>query len=443
MAGFTALAGSGPLVFMTFNVAEDADIGSISAIAFTSGQLNEGDIPVALRDGLFTVEWTGIYGDVSGNGEVTAYDGALVLQETVELIEFTPQQEILADVSGNGSVSAYDAALILQYSVGIIDTFPVEIGGGGSLQIANTSYPVSVSIPDTEGKPGSDVTVPILVTDTTGAGIIAVNLTLTYDPDILTATGIDTDNTIASGWNTFHNISNGQIAIGMMSTTELTGAGVLVNVNFNVSEDAGVGLPSQLTFARVISNEGIPDSVTDGLFTVLPAGQWSIDLYEGWNLISLPLQPQPNTDPGSVLSYIDGDYDSVCTYDPETGWSIYAPGRMSDLDKMEAGKGYWIKMNKPGTLIIQGAAPEQTAIPLTGEAWNLVGYSSLEQSPPEDCMASVEDYINSVWEYSPVTSWSVYVPDGPGDLEVMRPGYGYWIKANQGCEWDVNAPSSP
>lgn len=442
MAGFTELSGSGPLAFMTFNVAEDADIGSTSAIAFTSGQLNEGDIPVALRGGLFTVELTGIYGDVSGNGEVTAYDGALVLQETVGLIQFTPQQEILADVSGNGSVSAYDAALILQYSVGIIDTFPVEIGGAGFLQIANMSYPVSVSIPDTVGMPGSDVTIPILVTDTTGAGIIAVNVILTYDPDILTATGIGTENTIASGWNTVHNISSGQIAIGMMSSTELTGAGILVNVNFNVSGDAGAGLSSQLTFAKVIFNEGFPASVTDGLFTVISAGQGPLNLYEGWNLISLPLQPL-NPDPGSVLSSIDGDYDSVCAYDPETGWSIYAPGGMSDLDKIEAGKGYWIKMNKQGSLIIQGVPPEQTSIPLTGDAWNLVGYSSLEQRPPEECMAGVEDHINSVWEYSPVTDWSVYVPDGPGDLEFMRPGYGYWIKANEGCEWDVNAPGSP
>ena len=443
MAGFTELAGSGPLVFMTFHIAQDAGIGSTSAIAFTSGQLNEGDIPVALRGGLFTVEWTGIYGDVSGNGEVTAYDGALVLQETVGLIQFTPQQEILADVSGNGSVSAYDAALILQYSVGIIDSFPVEDGGVESLQIANMSHPVSVSIPDAVGMPGSDIAVPIVVTDTTGAGIIAVNVILTYDPDILTATGIDTENTITSGWNTIYNISNGQIAIGMISTTELTGAGILVNVNFSVSEDAGVGQSSQLTFAKVIFNEGSPASVTDGLFTVIPAGQWPIDLYEGWNLISLPLQPQPNTDPGSVLSYIDGDYDLVCAYDPETGWSIYVPGGVNDLDKMEAGKGYWIKMNKQRNLIIHGAAPEETAITLTGEAWNLVGYSSTKLRSPEDCMASVADYINSVWEYSPVTSWSVYVPDGPGNLEFMRPGYGYWIEANQGCEWDINAPGSP
>ena len=66
------------------------------------------------------------YGDVDGNGEVQAYDAALTLQYSAELIEFEDWQLIAADVDGNGEVQAYDAALILQYSAGLIDEFPVE-----------------------------------------------------------------------------------------------------------------------------------------------------------------------------------------------------------------------------------------------------------------------------------------------------------------------------
>jgi len=67
-----------------------------------------------------------LYGDVSGEGEVSAYDAALVAQAAVGLITLTAEQIQAADVSGEGEVSAYDAALIAQKAVGLINKFPVE-----------------------------------------------------------------------------------------------------------------------------------------------------------------------------------------------------------------------------------------------------------------------------------------------------------------------------
>jgi hypothetical protein len=145
-----------------------------------------------------------------------------------------------------------------------------------------------------------------------------------------------------------------------------------------------------------------------------------------------------NTDPGEVLSSIYGSYDSVWAYDPGTGWSIYIPGGISDLEEMVVGKGYWIKMEQAGTMIVPGNVPDGTEISLIGGAWNLVGYSSMEQKKAEDCMSGVADHINSVWEYHPGTGWKIYTPGGISDLEYMKPGYGYWIKADINCIWDVN-----
>ncbi|MCX7001587.1 MAG: dockerin type I repeat-containing protein [Candidatus Sumerlaeota bacterium] len=67
-----------------------------------------------------------IYGDVSGDGVVTAYDAALIAQGAVGLISLTPAQIQAADVSGEGQITAYDAALIAQYAVGLITRFPVQ-----------------------------------------------------------------------------------------------------------------------------------------------------------------------------------------------------------------------------------------------------------------------------------------------------------------------------
>ena len=68
-----------------------------------------------------------IYGDVSWDSNVTAYDASLVLQYLVGLIDFElAQQQEAADVTDNGKITALDAALILQYIVGLITKFPAE-----------------------------------------------------------------------------------------------------------------------------------------------------------------------------------------------------------------------------------------------------------------------------------------------------------------------------
>jgi hypothetical protein len=96
-------------------------------------------------------------------------------------------------------------------------------------------------------------------------------------------------------------------------------------------------------------------------------------------------------------------------------------------------------MDQPGVWVLQGTVPERTAIFLRGGVWNLMGYSSPEPRSVADCMHSVADSINSVWEYNPATGWSMYAPDGVSNLELMKPGRGYWIKADRDCLWDINA----
>ncbi len=154
----------------------------------------------------------------------------------------------------------------------------------------------------------------------------------------------------------------------------------------------------------------------------------------GWNLISLPLRP-PDPYPGAVLATIDGRYNSVWAYDPETGWSVYTPEAAGDLEEMEPDRGYWINMDQTGVLILQGADPGETRISLQEGKWDLVGYTSRKARSPEDCMSSVANAIESVWEYIPGMGWYTYSPGGYSDLQLMKPARGYWIKAHQGCIW--------
>ncbi len=67
---------------------------------------------------------SGIPGDASGNGIVTALDASLVLQHASGLLDLDDQAH--ADASGDGSISAFDASLILQLITGFIACLPAD-----------------------------------------------------------------------------------------------------------------------------------------------------------------------------------------------------------------------------------------------------------------------------------------------------------------------------
>ncbi|MCF7919400.1 MAG: T9SS type A sorting domain-containing protein [Candidatus Cloacimonetes bacterium] len=80
-----------------------------------------------------------LYGDVTGDWSIDAFDAANLLQFAVMLDPIGAPlpwtwQLIAGDVDGNGSAEAYDAALVLQYSVDLIDIFPVQTRTGSSPQ---------------------------------------------------------------------------------------------------------------------------------------------------------------------------------------------------------------------------------------------------------------------------------------------------------------------
>ena len=66
------------------------------------------------------------FGDVSLDGQISAYDATLILKYIVGTEQLQQMQLCVADVSGNEAISAFDAALILQKVVGLIDVFPAE-----------------------------------------------------------------------------------------------------------------------------------------------------------------------------------------------------------------------------------------------------------------------------------------------------------------------------
>ena len=120
---------------------------------------------------------------------------------------------------------------------------------------------VSIDIPDDlAAEQGTTLTVPIIVTDTTGKGIISYDFTLNYDPAVLTPlpSPVDKSGTLTPGlWEVNSgNATPGQLVVSGFGSTPLAGSGILLNVKFTVIGTAPVS--SDLSVDPFMFNEGIP-----------------------------------------------------------------------------------------------------------------------------------------------------------------------------------------
>ena len=66
-----------------------------------------------------------MYGDVNGDGKVTARDSMIVQRYAIKLAQLTDEQIKVADVDRNGKVNAKDALYILRSSINLA-VLPIE-----------------------------------------------------------------------------------------------------------------------------------------------------------------------------------------------------------------------------------------------------------------------------------------------------------------------------
>ncbi|CAN2042182.1 hypothetical protein GMMP15_720036 [Candidatus Magnetomoraceae bacterium gMMP-15] len=201
-----------------------------------------------------------------------------------------------------------------------------------------------------------------------------------------------------------------------------------------------------------------------------------IPLHKGWNLFSFrvnkcyyinekPDVPMINgieyeqvDDIDDILSSIDGQYSYVMGFD-ETGAKVYNLTPWSNMKYMAAGYGYWIKINDDADVDANGLVylelegtqiPYDTTIPLH-EGWNLVGYLGSQiqyvgdipdTNFPKDAFIHKIDALSNAFSsidgsYSYVMGFDadgakVYNLSPGSNMNYVGPGYGYWIKVNEG-----------
>jgi hypothetical protein len=170
--------------------------------------------------------------------------------------------------------------------------------------------------------------------------------------------------------------------------------------------------------------------------------QNSIQLEEGWNLVSIDLIPS-DTSLDAILKSIENDYDAVQYYDssdvndPWKHYHISKPSQLNDLGELNHRIGFWVHITKTGgtTFDYTGRAFFRTQYITLKPGWNLVGYPSLTDKirPVGLGILIFGVDVDAIFTFNGATqTWEAV---GPGDdFEVGR---GYWVHATQECVWEV------
>jgi hypothetical protein len=203
-----------------------------------------------------------------------------------------------------------------------------------------------------------------------------------------------------------------------------------------------LGTTSSMDFP---STDGSFQTETDGsgdlFISNLKIGNY-IYLYEGWNLISVPLSPS-DFDLHMVLSSIAGSYDAVQWYDGTDSsdhWKHFhrqKPQQLNDLEDLDHRMGFWIHISKPGGVIYEYSgdplvSPEM--IPLR-KGWNAVGWPSLSSYNRKTGLNNLGfgTQVDAIqWYDAGNSTWHFMEPD-----DSFVPGMGYWMHAEYDSMWQV------
>ena len=155
---------------------------------------------------------------------------------------------------------------------------------------------------------------------------------------------------------------------------------------------------------------------------------FSKTLYAGWNLISLPLDPDDSS-VSVVLSTVH--YDAVYSYNATSK-------KYETADVMDPGTGYFVNATEDCEWAYSGDACTPIDVPLE-QGLNMVGWLNDSNDNIGDALSSISGKYHYVarWNTS-AEKFEVYNPSAPepsvfNDFTTMDRGIGYFISAKQGC----------
>ena len=150
----------------------------------------------------------------------------------------------------------------------------------------------------------------------------------------------------------------------------------------------------------------------------------TIDLEEGWSIISTYINPYDNNIE-SIFNSVINNLEIVKDENGNVYWPLFG---LNSIGNFTIGEGYQVKMNYFDQILIEGdLIPYNTPI-IFNEGWNLIGYLHPEPSNPIQMMNSIVSN-NGPMKILKNSAGNVYWPEfGLNSIGNMNPGEGYQIK---------------
>ncbi len=167
-------------------------------------------------------------------------------------------------------------------------------------------------------------------------------------------------------------------------------------------------------------------------FLLVQLCEQTINLNQGWNLISLDLSPSDSSIPvvfsslqSGNLEYVTGFEGGTITYNPND------PPFLNTLSNVVDGSAYWVRVQSSDVLIVSGTCLDDTFRKQLNNGWNLVAFIPDASEAPTSYFSDL--ISNGDLEY--VTGFNngtlTFNPNDPpflNTLQQMENGLGYWLK---------------
>ncbi|MDP1676386.1 MAG: LamG-like jellyroll fold domain-containing protein [Bacteroidota bacterium] len=189
-----------------------------------------------------------IYGDVSGNGTISAFDGALVLQDVVDTTKFTLLQKRVGDVNGTGIISPLDASLILQRVVGLIPSFPGGLGKQAQAEAVLSAFSFRIQKGEEEN------VYNLFVSIRKPSQVFGIAMSLSYDSTIVKALRMNKTELTDSMMMAYH-FPDGDANLALAGISPLNNAGDIMKFSFTLKDPNYPKNAVLFTMKKFILNE--------------------------------------------------------------------------------------------------------------------------------------------------------------------------------------------
>ena len=261
-AGTTALTGLGKFIYIRFNLL-NAGWSYLNFSDTRNNIFNEGSPAVSLQNNGINIDNKPVI-TISPNQDAIAKGDQLQMEVgggTAPYQWFVTNTSV-ASIDANGMLTALQSGttkVVVQDNDGTRDTT------SGYIAVRA----IKLTVTDTLSEwPGAILNVPVLVTSVNGLNITSGSFSLSADTNYLKPLGIVQVGTILSSYGapTTNIEPDGTVRIGFAGSTALSGSGVLIYVQYRVSNRNDGNCAINLS--DILFNQDILSGYENGLFTI-------------------------------------------------------------------------------------------------------------------------------------------------------------------------------